>query len=76
MRVTWYEVLGQLLMAGVLAVLFAATLWHVDRNAATRATELWALVVLMVVAVILTRIGAGVAPMLAAASPLATCRLG
>lgn len=70
MRVTWYEILGQILLAAVLAIVFATTLWHVDRNAATRATELWALVILMIVAVVLTRIGAGVAPMLVAASPL------
>ena len=75
MRVTWYEIIGQILMAIVLAIVFAASLWHVDRNAATRATELWALVVLMVVAVILTRIGAGVAPMLVAASPLVMAAL-
>lgn len=75
LRVTWYEILGQILMAGVLAVVFAASLWHVDRNAATRATELWALVILMVVAVILTRIGAGVAPMLVVASPLVMAAL-
>jgi len=75
MRVTWYEIIGQILMASVLAIVFAASLWHVDRNAATRATELWALVVLMVVAVILTRIGAGVTPMLVAASPLVMAAL-
>lgn len=75
LRVTWYEILGQVLMAGVLAVVFAASLWHVDRNAATRATELWALVGLMVVAVVLTRIGAGVAPMLVVASPLVMAAL-
>ena len=75
LRVTWYEILGQILMAGVLAVVFAASLWHVDRNAATRATELWALVILMVLAVVLTRIGAGVAPMLVVASPLVMAAL-
>lgn len=74
-RVTWYEISGQILMAVVLAIVFAASLWHVDRNAATRATELWALVVLMVVTVVLTRIGAGVAPMLVAASPLVMAAL-
>lgn len=75
MRVTWFEVLGQFLLAAVLATLFAAMLWFSDRNAATRATELWALVGLMVVALVLTRIEAGVAPMLVAASPLVMAAL-
>lgn len=74
-RQTWLEIIGQVLIALVLSVFFAAALWYVDRNAATRQSELWALVSLMVAAVLITRIGAGISPMLVAASPMVMAAL-
>lgn len=74
-RQTWLEIIGQGLMAIILTIFFATALWFVDRNAATRRAELWALVVLMIVAVLITRVGAGIAPFLVAASPIVMAAL-
>lgn len=72
---TWLQIIGQGVMAAMLVVFFALALWHVDRNAATRRAELWALVVLMAAAVIITRISVGMFPILVAASPIVMAAL-
>lgn len=69
-RQTWLEFIGQGLISIVLAIFFAVALWYVDRNAATRQSELWALIVLMVAAAVITRLGFDIAPILVAASPI------
>ncbi|MFN5343212.1 MAG: HD family phosphohydrolase [Roseiflexaceae bacterium] len=72
---TWLQVIGQGVIAALLALFFTMALWHVDRNAATRRAELWALVVLMVATIFLTRIGVGIWPNLVAASPIVMAAL-